>query len=86
MNARREWLSCLHATAELSDRSVDEAEGRVRAGLVLRSDVSLFMRELFSRALTQADTQWRTLRDDECNELVMLEKGFRAQPYEVRLT
>jgi uncharacterized protein YecT (DUF1311 family) len=84
--ANREWLSCLHATAELSDRLVDEAEDRVRAALVLRPDVSSFMRESFSRALTQADTQWRALRDYECNGLVLLEKGFRAQPYEVRLT
>jgi acetone carboxylase gamma subunit len=84
--ASRLWLTCLNATAGLSDSLIDQAETRVRAAIALRTDVSSFMRDTFAKALIQADTQWRTLRDYECSELVLLEKGFRAQPYELRLT
>jgi hypothetical protein len=84
--ASRLWLTCLNATAELSDSLIDQAEMRVRGALALRTDVSSFMRVTFAKALVQADSQWRTLRDYECSELVLLEKGFRAQPYELRLT
>jgi uncharacterized protein YecT (DUF1311 family) len=84
--ATRQWLSCLSATAELSDRLVDDAEERVRAALAKRPDIGSYMRDVFTKALTNADSQWRTLRDYECNELVLLEKGARAQPYELRLT
>jgi hypothetical protein len=59
---------------------------RVRAALALRSDLSPFVRDTFLKALTQADSQWRTLRDYECSKLVLLENGYRAQPYELRLT
>jgi hypothetical protein len=82
----RSWLSCLRSTGELSDALVSEAEEQLRLELAQRTDLGLGARQNYSKALELANSQWRSLREQECRELALLEIRRRVQLYEARLT
>jgi len=81
----RDWLTCLGATAQLSDRAVAEAEARLVAGLAARPRLNPVMRATISKALAGADDAWRALRERECADLALIERGLTGVYYEVRL-
>src|SRR5207237_10612719 len=80
----RNWLICLRSTADLADTLVGDAEFRVSAAIDQRSDLSASLRRGLTKALADADVKWRALRDEECNQLALLEVAPGAQTYEAQ--
>jgi len=79
------WLVCLEATAQLSDRAVADAGARLRLGLDRRPRLNPVMREAIAKALTGADEAWRSLRERECGELTLIERDLTGSLFEARL-
>ena len=80
-----DWMTCLGATAQRSDRAVTDAEARLIAGLEGRPRLNPVMRETIAKAIVGADEVWRALRERECAELAMIERGVTGAYYEARL-
>ena len=81
----RDWLACLAATAQLSDRAVEDAVARLIAGLESRPRLNPVTREAVGNALRGAQEAWRSLRERECAYLTLIESGLTGTLYEVRL-
>lgn len=81
----RNWLICLRATADVSNLMVDEAENRVIASLLQRPNLTPSLQRVLAKALTDAEVAWVALRDQECNQLALLEAGAGVQLYEAQL-
>jgi len=82
----RDWLACLSATATLSDRALDEVETKLADAVGRRPQVNVVMRKLFVKELTEVETDWRALRERECQGLPAFEKASPGPLYELRLT
>jgi uncharacterized protein YecT (DUF1311 family) len=83
--ASRGWLICLRSTADLSMLMVSEAENRILASLSERPNLSSSLRQVLSKALSDADSKWLALREQECNQLALLEVQPGTQLYEAQL-
>ena len=81
----RNWLTCLRQTADLSNALVGDAEFRVTASLDQRTNLNPSLRRGMAKALADADVKWRALRDEECNQLALLEVAEATQVYEAQL-
>jgi uncharacterized protein YecT (DUF1311 family) len=81
----RDWLNCLAATAQLSDRAVEDAVAGLIAGLDSRPRLNPVTREAAGNALRGAQEAWRSLRERECAYLTLIETGLTGTLYEARL-
>jgi uncharacterized protein YecT (DUF1311 family) len=81
----RDWLTCLAATAQLSDGVVEDAVARLIASLDSRPRLNPVTREAVGNALKGAQEAWRSLRERECAYLPMIETGVTGTLYEARL-
>ena len=81
----RDWLTCLAATAQLSDSAVEDADTRLIAGLDRRPRLNPVTREAVGNALRGAQDAWRSLRERECAYLTLIEIGLTGTLYEARL-
>jgi uncharacterized protein YecT (DUF1311 family) len=79
------FVACLGEAAGRADRSVDEAEHSVLAGLGARAGVNPVVADAAARGLRAAGDAWRTLRDRECADLALIENGLAGSLYERRL-
>ena len=83
--ASRDWSLCLRATADLSDVELTQAESRLATSVEDRTDLNLLLKRSFAKALSEADAKWRSLREQECGELALLEAAAGTSLYEARL-
>jgi Lysozyme inhibitor LprI len=83
--AARTWLTCLRSTADLSDAEVAKTQNRILAALDNRPGMNEPTKRGLAKALADADTKWRALREQECGELALLETGAGALLYEAKL-
>jgi uncharacterized protein YecT (DUF1311 family) len=81
----RDWLTCLAATAQLSDSAVENAVAGLIAGLDGRPRLNPVTREAVGNALRGAEEAWRSLRERECAYLTLIETGVTGTLYEARL-
>lgn len=80
-----DFVVCLGEAAARADRSVEQAEHSVLAGLGRRPGVNPVVADGAARQLTAAGAAWRTLRDRECADLPLIETGLVGSLYERRL-
>ena len=81
----RDWLTCLAATAQLSDGAVEDANARLIVGLDHRPRLNPVTRQAIAIALKGAQEVWRSLRERECTDLALIESGLTTTLYEARL-
>jgi hypothetical protein len=79
------WLICLRATADLSNRMVSDVAAKVAAALDQRLDLNASLRRSSAKSLSDADSKWTALREEECGQLALLEFGIRRSLYEAQL-
>jgi hypothetical protein len=80
-----DFAACLGEAAGRADRSVEEAEHSVLAGLGHRPGVNPIVADAAARELRAAGDVWRTLRERECAGLPLIENGLTGSLYERRL-
>jgi hypothetical protein len=80
-----DFVVCLGEAAARADRSVEQAEHSVLAGLGRRPGVNPVVADGAARELTAAGAAWRMLRDRECADLPLIETGLVGSLYERRL-
>jgi len=81
----RDWLTCLAATAQLSDSAVEDADARLIGGLDRRPRLNPVTRQAVGAALRGAQEAWRSLRERECADLTLIESGLTGTLYEAHL-
>jgi uncharacterized protein YecT (DUF1311 family) len=81
----RDWLTCLAATAQLSDSAVEDTNARLIVGLDRRPRLNPVTRQAIAIALKGAQEVWRSLRERECADLALIESGLTTTLYEARL-
>ena len=84
-HAARDYLTCLDATARLSDGAVDAAEALVIASLDSRPRLNLVLKASIAKSLKSVEEDWRALRERECGDLVLIERGLEGPLFEARL-
>ena len=83
--SQREFAACLGGAAQIADREVEQAEHEVIAGLPGRPGVNPVVADSVARSLHNAGEAWRILRDRECSDLPLIERGLDGSLYERRL-
>jgi hypothetical protein len=83
--ASRNWIICLRATADLSAMMVEDAQNKLVASLEQRPNLNPSLQRIFAKDLVDADAKWLELRQQECNQLAMLEAGPGRQLFEAQL-
>ena len=81
----RELAECLHSAADKSDRELSAAVSAAVRSVDGRVGLMSSQRARWKRSLNDAEAQWITWRDSECQDVAPFEAGMGAKGGDPRL-
>jgi len=84
--AARDLAECLRAAADKSDRDLQAAIDAAQKSIDARQGLMSSQKARWRRSLSEAQAQWVSWRDEECQDVAPFEGGMAAKGGDPRLS